>query len=102
MGKDTLLAIALRSNNEDASNVSGNHALAPAAIDKPKSNPLITSKCERSVTTVPQNREHKIGSPTLQTNKMTSKNLSCNKCWEQKDRIFKALEPDGLGESYSL
>ena len=102
MERDTLLAIALRSSSEDASNVSGNHALAPAAIDKPKSNQLITSKCERFATTAPRNREHKIGSPTSQMNKMTSKSSSCNRCWEQKDRIFKALEPDGLGESYSL
>ena len=102
MGKDTSLATALRSNNEDARNASGSHAPVPAAIDKPKSNQPLTSKCERYATTAPRSREPKIGSPISQMSKTTSKNSSCNKCWEQKGRIFKALEPDGLGESYSL
>ena len=99
--KGILLVIVPRSNNDFASNASGSHALAPVAIDKLKSSQA-TNKYERSATTTPRNKEPKTGSPTSLTNKMMSKNSSCNRCWEQRDRIFKALEPDGLGESYSL
>ena len=101
MERDISLAIVPRNSDDPANNVSGNHALAPVAIDKLKSSQA-TNKYERSATTTPRNKEPKTGSPTSLTNKTTSKNSSCNRCWEQKDRIFKALEPDGLGESYSL
>ena len=101
MEKDILLAIVPRNSDDPANNTSGNHALAPVAIVRPKSS-QITSRCERSVMTALQNKEPKTGSPTLLMNKTTSKNSSCNRCWEQKDRIFKALKPDSLGESYSL
>ena len=100
MEKDTLLETVPRRNNP-VSDASGSHALAPVAIAKPKQKPVM-SKSERSVMTAHQNKEHRIGSQTSQTSKTMSKNSSCNRCWEQKDRIFKALEPDGLGESYSL
>ena len=95
------LAIAPRSSSGFASNDSGNHAPVPAAIDKPKSKATM-NKYERFVMTALRSKGPKTGSPTSPTNKMTSKNSSCNKYWGQMDRIFKALEPDGLGESYSL
>ena len=101
MEKGTSLAIAPRNSDNPANDASGNHALALVVIDKQKSS-QITNKYERSVMTVPQNKEPKTGSPTSPTNKTTSKNSSCNRCWEQMGRIFKELEPDGLGESYSL
>ena len=101
MGKGISLTIAPRNSDDLANNASGNHALALAVIDKQKSR-RIMSKCGRSVMTAPRNKGLKIGSPTLLTNKMTLRNSLCNKCWERKDRIFKALEPNGLGESYSL
>ena len=101
MGKDILLVTVLRSSNEDANNVSGNPDRAPAATDKQKWK-RVTNKCVRSVTTALQNKEPKTGSPTSLTNKTTLKNSSCNRCWELRDRIFKVLEPDGLGESNSL
>ena len=101
MEKGISLAIAPRNSDNPANDVSGNHALAPVEIDKLKSSQL-TNKYARSVMTAPQNKEPKTGSPTSLTSKTTSKNSSCNRCWEQKDRIFKALKPDGLGESYSL
>ena len=101
MEKGISLAIAPRNSDNPASDASGNHALALVVIDKPKSN-QITSKYVRSVMTVPRNKEPKTGSPTSLTSKTTSKNSSCSRCWEQRDRIFKALKPDGLGESYSL
>ena len=101
MGKGISLAIAPRNSDNTANDVSGNHALAPVEIDKLKSSQL-TNKYVRSVMTAPRNKEHKIGSQTSQTSKTMSKNSSCSRCWEQKDRIFKALEPDGLGKSYSL
>ena len=101
MERDTSLAIVPRNSDGPASNASGNHALAPVAIAKLKWK-QVTSKYERSVMTAHQSKEHKIGSQILQTSKTTSKSSSCNRCWEQKDRIFKALEPDGLGESHSL
>ena len=101
MERGILLAIVHRNDSDLASNANGNPVLALAAIDKQKSNQT-TNKYEQSVTTAPQNRELKTGSPTSLTNKTTSKNSSCSRCWEPKDRIFKALEPDGLGESYSL
>ena len=101
MERDISLAIAPRNDNDPANNASGNHALAPVAIARPKWK-QVTNKYERFVMTAHPSKEHKIGSPTLPTNKMTSKNSSCNRCWEQKGRIFKALEPDGLGKSYSL
>ena len=99
--RDISLAIAYRSHNDPANNASGSHALAPVATARPKSS-RIMNKYERSVMTAPRNKELKIGSPTLPTNRMTSKNSSCSRCWEPMDRIFKVLEPDGLGESYSL
>ena len=101
MEKGISLAIAPRNSDNPANDASGNHALAPVEIDKLKSN-QITSKYVRSVMTALRNKEPKTGSPTSLTSKTTSKSSSCNKCWEQKDRIFKTLEPDGLGESYSL
>ena len=101
MGKGISLAIAPRNSDSPANDASGNHALAPVEIDKLKSN-QITSKYVRSVMTALRNKEPKTGSPTSLTSKTTSKSSSCNKCWEQKGRIFKTLEPDGLGESYSL
>ena len=101
MGKGISLAIAPRNSDNTANDVSGNHALAPVEIDKLKSSQLM-NKYARSVMTAPQNKEPKTGSPTSLTSKTTSKSSSCNRCWEQKDRIFKALKPDGLGESYSL
>ena len=101
MEKGILLATVPRSSDDPANNASGNPALAPAVIGKQKWR-QITNKYARSVMTAPQNREPKTGSPTSQTNKTTSKNSSCSRCWEQRDRIFKALEPDGLGKSYSL
>ena len=101
MERDISLVIVPRNSDDPANNASGNHALAPVEIDKPKSNQIM-SKYVRSAMTAPQNREPRIGSPTSLTNKTTSKNSSCSRCWEQRDRIFKALEPDGLGKSYSL
>ena len=101
MEKGTSLAIAPRNSDNPANDASGNHALALVVIDKQKLS-QITNKYARSAMTAPQSKEPKTGSPTSLTSKMTSKNSSCNKCWEQRDRIFKALEPDGLGESYSL
>ena len=101
MGKGISLAIAPRNNDSPANDASGNHALALVVIDKLKSS-QITSKCVRSVMTAPQNKEPKTGSPTSLTSRTTSKSSSCNRCWEQKGRIFKELEPDGLGKSYSL
>ena len=101
MEKDILLTIVPRNSDDPASNASGNHALALVAIDKRKSS-QITNKYVRSVMTAPRNKEPKTGSPTSLTSRTTSKSSSCNRCWEQKDRIFKALKPDSLGESYSL
>ena len=101
MERDTLLVTVPRNNSALGNDDSGNRARAPVAIDKQKWKP-ITNKYERSATTAPQNRELKTGFPTLPMSRTTSKNSSCNKCWEQRDRIFKALEPDGLGKSYSL
>ena len=101
MGRDILLVIVPRNNNDPANDASGNHALALVVIDKLKSS-QITNKYARSVMTALRNKEPKTGSPTSPTSRTTSKSLSCNKCWEQRDRIFKALKPDGLGESYSL
>ena len=95
------LIIAPRNNPDPANNASGNHALALVATSKLKSRRAM-NKYERSVMTAPQNKEPKTGSPTSPMSKTTSKNSSCNRCWEQRDRIFKELEPDGLGESYSL
>ena len=95
-----MLVTVHRSSN-CANVASGNHALAPVETIKLKSK-VIMSKCKRSVMTAPQNKEPKTGSPTSQMNKTMSKNSSCSRCWEEKDRIFKALEPDGLGKSYSL
>ena len=57
------LAIALRNSNDPVNNASGNRVPVPAAIDKLKSK-VTTNKYERSVTTVPQNKEPRIGSPT--------------------------------------
>ena len=101
MGRDISLVIVPRNSDDPANNASGNHALVPAATDKPKSNQIM-NKCERSVMTARQNRGPKTGSPTSPTSKTTSRNSSCNRCWGQRGRIFKALKPDGLGESYSL
>ena len=101
MERDTSLATVPRSSDDPANNASGNHALALVAIDKLKSSQL-TNKYARSVMTAPRNKEPRTGSPTSLTSRTMSKSSSCNRCWEQKDRIFKALEPDGLGESYSL
>ena len=96
-----LLAIVPRSSTDSASSASGNHVLGLAATNKPKSK-ATTNKYERFVTTALQSKGPKTGSPTSPTNKTTSKNLSCNRCWELRGRIFKALEPDGLGKSYLL
>ena len=96
-----MLAIAPGNSNDPINNASGNRAQVPVATDKLKSNQIM-NKCERSAMTVPQNKELKIGSPTSPMNRTTSKNLSCSRCWELRGRIFKALEPDGLGKSYSL
>ena len=101
MEKGTSLAIAPRNNDNPANDASGNHALALVEIDKRKSS-QITNKYARSVMTALRNKEPKTGSPTSLTSKTTSKSSSCNRCWEWRDRIFKALKPDGLGESYSL
>ena len=101
MEKDTSLAIAPRNSNNPANDASGNHALALVVIDKRKSS-QITNKYARSVMTAPWNKEPKTGSPTSLMSRTTSKSSSCNRCWERRDRIFKALKPDGLGESYSL
>ena len=101
MEKDISLEIVPRNSNDLANDASGNHALDLVVIDKQKSN-QITNKYVRSVMTALRNKEPKTGSPTLPTNKTTSKSSSCNKCWELRGRIFKALKPDGLGESYSL
>ena len=101
MGKDISLAIVLRNSDNPANDASGNHARALVVIDKRKSSQT-TNKYVRSVTTAPRTNEPKTGSPTSLTNRTTSKSSSCNRCWEQRDRIFKALKPDGLGESYSL
>ena len=96
-----MLVIAPRSSSDPVNNANGNHAPAPVATDKPKLN-IITNKYRQFAMTTPQNKEPRIGSSTSPMNKTTSKNSSCNRCWEEKDRIFKALEPDGLGKSYSL
>ena len=96
-----MLVTVPRNNSDPGSEDSGNHALVPVAIDKPRSR-IITNKYERSAMTALQNKEPRIGCPTSPTNKTTLKNSSCSRCWEQRDRIFKELKPDGLGESYSL
>ena len=101
MERDISLAIVPRNNNDPVNNASGNHALAPAEIDKPKWNPTMNKYVQSAMTAHP-NKGPRIGSPILPMSKTTSKNSSCNKYWEQKDRIFKALKPDSLGESYSL
>ena len=101
MEKGISLAIAPRNSDNPVNDASGNHALALVVTDKPKSS-QITNKYVRSVMTALLNKEPKTGSPTSLTSRTTSRNSSCNRCWEQRDRIFKALEPDGLGESYSL
>ena len=62
MAKGILLVIAPRRNNP-ANDASGNHALVPVAIDKPKWR-QITSKYERSAMTAHQSKEPKTGSPT--------------------------------------
>ena len=99
--RDTWLIPVHRNNSSHESNISGNHDPDPVARAKVKSKKTM-SKYEQSVTIAPQNKELKIGSPTLPMNRTTSKNLSCSRCWELKDRIFKVLKPYGLGESYSL
>ena len=101
MERGISLAIAPRNDNDPDNNASGNHALAPAEIARQPPKKL-TNKYERSVTIAPRSKEPKTGSPTSLMNKTTSRSSSCNRCWEQKGRIFKALEPDGLGKSYSL
>ena len=101
MGKGISLAIAPRNSDSPANDASGNHALALVEIDKLKSSQH-TNKYVRSVTIALRNKEPKTGSPTSPTSKTMSKSSSCNRCWEQRDWVFKALEPDGLGESYSL
>ena len=101
MERDISLAIVPRNSDDPANNASGNHAPAPVVIAKPKLR-QVTNKYEQSVMTAPQNKGPKTGSRTLLTNKTMSKNSSCSRCWEQKGRIFKALEPDGLGKSNSL
>ena len=101
MEKGTSLVIAHRNSDSPANDASGNHALALVETDKQKSS-QITNKYARYVMTALQNKEPKTGSPTSLTSRTMSKSSSCNRCWEQRDRIFKALEPDGLGESYSL
>ena len=101
MEKGISLAIVRRNDNDPVHNASGNHVLGPAEIARlmPKKT---TNKYVRSAMTALQNKGPRIGFPTSPTNKTTLKNLSCNRCWEPRDRIFKELEPDGLGESYSL
>ena len=99
--RDISLVIVPRNSNDPVDNASGNHALAPVAIGKLKSS-RATNKYERSVTTAPQNKEPKTGSPTSLMNKTMSRSSLCNRCWEQRGRIFKALEPNGLGKSYLL
>ena len=102
MTKRGILLIIVPGNcNDSVNNASGNHAPAPVVTGKLKSK-IITNKYERSVMTTHQNRGPKIGSQTSPTNRMTLKNSSCNRYWEPRDRIFKVLEPDGLGKSYSL
>ena len=101
MERDISLAIVPRNSDDPASNVSGNRVLAPAVTVKQKSK-VTTNKYARSAMTALQNREPRTGFPTLPTNRTMSKNSLCNRCWEPKDRIFKELEPDGLGKSYSL
>ena len=66
--KGISLAIVPRSSNDHANSGSGNRAPDLAAIARlmPKK---LTNRCRRSVMTVPQNKEPRIGSPTLQTNK---------------------------------
>ena len=95
------LAIAPRSSNDFASNANGNHVPVPAATDKPKSK-ATTNKYEWFVTTILRSKGPKTGSPTSLMNKTTLRNSSCNRCWGLRGRIFKALEPDGLGKSYLL
>lgn len=100
--RDTWLIPVHRNNSSHESNISGNHDPDPVARAKVKSKKTM-SKYEQSVTIAPQNKELKIGSPTSQMSRMMSKSLSCNRYWEEEmDRIFKVLEPDGLGKSYSL
>ena len=101
MGKGISLAIAPRNSDNPANDASGNHARALVEIDRLKSSQL-TNKYARSAMTAPRNKEPKTGSQTSLTSKTTSKSSLCNRCWGQKDRIFKALKPDGLGKSYSL
>ena len=99
--KGISLAIAPRNSDNPANDASGNHTLALVEIDRLKSSQL-TNKYARSVMTAPLNKEPKTGSPTSLMSKTTLKSSSCNRCWEQKGRIFKTLKSDGLGESYSL
>ena len=65
-----MLVIALRNNNDHANNDSGNLVPDQVAIVKPMLKKP-TNKYEWSVTTVPQNKEPRIGPPTSQTSKMT-------------------------------
>ena len=99
--RDTLLAIAPRNSNDPVNNASGNHAQVPVATDKSKSNP-VTNKCEQSAMTALWNKELKTGSPISLMSRTMSKNSSCSKCWGLRGRIFKVLEPNGLGKSYLL
>ena len=100
-GKGISLVTVPRNNDSLANDASGNHVLAPVVIAKPKWK-QVTNKYERSAMIAPQNKGPKTGSPALPMSRTTSKNLSCSRCWEPRGRIFKELEPDGLGESYSL
>ena len=99
--KGISLAIVRRNDNDPVNNANGNHGLALVEIARltPKKT---TNKYVRSVMTALQNKGPRIGFPTSPTNKTTLKNSSCSRCWELRDRIFKELEPDGLGKSYSL
>ena len=62
--QDTSLTIVHRNSNTHANNVSGNHALAPAEIDRQRQKKHM-NKYVRYAITAPLNKEPKIGSPTL-------------------------------------
>ena len=67
--RDILLTIVHRNSNP-ANDISGNHALAPVAIDKQKPKATM-NKYERSVTTAPRSKEPKTGFQTSPMSKMT-------------------------------
>ena len=99
MKRGTWLVAVHRSHNNL---INGNHIRVPVATDKQR----WKNKSKYSmqyVMTAQQNREPKIGSPTMPMNRTRSNNLSCSKSWEgDKERIFEVVKPRSLGKSFML